>query len=54
MLPLRKTVFILGDGGKLSLPHNIITSLLQTDWNYESTAFLFFMPITPRSLLGLF
>ena len=47
------------DGGKLPLPHKIIIfvsplTLSLMAWMYESTAYLFFMPITVRSLFGVF
>jgi hypothetical protein len=44
---------------KLPLPYSIMTLLsfpafFRIAWKYESAAFLFFMPITIRSLLGVF
>jgi hypothetical protein len=43
---------------KLPLPYSIMTllsfpTLFRIAWKYESAAFLFFMPITIRSLLGV-
>jgi hypothetical protein len=59
LLPLRTLSSSFDDGGKLPLPHSIVTlvslpTLLQIAWKYESTAFVFFMSITIRSLLGVF
>jgi hypothetical protein len=59
MLPVGTLSSSFDDGGKLPLPHNIITfvsplTLSLMAWKYESTALLFFMPITIRSLFGAF
>jgi hypothetical protein len=58
-LPVGTLSSSFDDGGKRPLPHSTMPlssfpTLFQIAWKYESTALLFFMPITIRSLLGVF
>ena len=59
MLPVKTLSSSSGDGGKLPLSYSMTTlvsfpTLFRIAWKWEFTALLFFMPITIRSLRGVF